>query len=43
MAHAVLPNSSAREEWLFAGIIDRALHHWGHVPALDGWPGVHGS
>ena len=36
MARAVLPNSSARAVWLFAGIIDRALHHWGHVPALDG-------
>ena len=39
MARAVLPNPSARVEWLFAGIIDRALHHWGHVPALDGGPG----
>ena len=39
MARAVLPNPSARAEWLFAGIIDRALHHWGHVPALDGGPG----
>ena len=28
------PNPSARAEWLFAGIIDRALHHWGHVPLL---------
>ena len=34
MARAVLPNPSARAEWLFAGIIDRALHHWGHVPLL---------
>ena len=33
MARAVHPNPSARAEWLFAGIIDRALHHWGHVPA----------
>ena len=41
MANAVLPNPSARAEWLFAGIIDRALHHWGHVPALDGGPGDH--
>ena len=41
MARAVLPNPSARAEWLFAGIIDRALHHWGHVPALDGGPGDH--
>ena len=37
-ARAFLPNPSARAEWLFAGIIDRALHHWGHVPALDGGP-----
>ena len=39
-ARAVLPNPSARVGWLFTGIIDRASHHWGHVPALDG-PGVH--
>ena len=39
MARAVLPNLSARAEWLVAGVIDRALHHWGHVPALDGGPG----
>ena len=24
-------NRLARAEWLFGGIIDRALHHWGHV------------
>ena len=41
MARAVLPNPSARGEWLFAGIIDRVLHHWGHVPALDGGRGDH--
>ena len=41
MARAVLPNPSARADWLFAGIIDRALHHWGHVPSLDGGPGDH--
>ena len=41
MAGAVLPNPSARAEWLFAGIIDRALHRWGHVLALDGGPGEH--
>ena len=39
MARAVLPNLSARAEWLFASIMDRALHHWGHVPPLDGGPG----
>ena len=39
MARAVLPIASARAEWLFAGIIDRALHHWGDVLALDGGPG----
>ena len=38
MARAVLTNQSARAEWLCAGIIDRALHHWEHVPALDGGP-----
>ena len=36
MTRAVLPNPSARAEWLLAGIIDRALHHWGHVSPLDG-------
>ena len=41
MARAVLPNPSVLAEWLFAGIIDRALHHWGHVPTLDGGPGNH--
>ena len=41
MARAVLPIPSARAEWLFAGIIDRALHNWRHVPALDGGPGDH--
>ena len=41
VARAVLPNPSARTEWLFAGIIDRALHHWKHVPALDGGIGDH--
>ena len=28
-------------EWVFACTIDRALLHWGHVPALDGGPGDH--
>ena len=41
MASAVLPNLSAQAERLIAGIIDRALHHWGQVPALDGGPGDH--
>ena len=41
MARAVLPNPSARAMWLFAGIIGAALHHRGHVPALDGGSGVH--
>ena len=40
MARAVLPNPSARTEWPFAGIIDRAFHHW-DVPALDLGPGDH--
>ena len=39
MTRAVLPNPWARAEWLLAGIIDRVLHHWGHVPPLDGGPG----
>ena len=41
MPRTVLPNHSARAEWLFAGVIDRPLHHWGRVPALDGGPGDH--
>ena len=41
MTRAVLPNPSARAEWLLAGIIDRALHHWGHVLPLDGGLGDH--
>ena len=41
MTQAVLTNPSARADWLFAGIIDRALNHWGHVPPLDGGPGDH--
>ena len=41
VARAVLANPSARAEWLFASVIDRALHYWGHVPALDGGPGDH--
>ena len=36
MTLAVLPYPSARDEWLFASIIDRAMNHWGHVPLLDG-------
>ena len=34
MTRAVLPNPSALAEWLFAGIIDRALHHRDHFPPL---------
>ena len=41
MARAVLPHHSARAELLFAGIIDRALHHLGQVPTLDGGLGDH--
>ena len=41
MTRAVLPNPSARAEWLLAGIIDRALHHWGHVLLVDGGVGDH--
>ena len=32
---AVLPNPSAREEWLLAGLEDRALRHWARAPPLD--------
>ena len=41
MTRAFLPNPSARAERLLAGIIDRAVHHWGDAPPLDGGPGDH--
>ena len=41
MIRAVLPNPSARAQWLFARIIDRALHHWSHVLPLDSGIGDH--
>ena len=41
MTRAVLPNPSARAEWLLASIIDGALRHWGHVPPLHGGIGDH--
>ena len=37
---AALPNPTARE-WLLAGIIDRALHHWVNVPPFDCGIGDH--
>ena len=36
MTRAVLPNPSARAEWLLAGIIHRAVNHWCHLRPLDG-------
>ena len=36
MTRAILPNPSARDEWLLAGLIDRALNHWGAALPLDG-------
>ena len=36
MLRAVLPYSSARAEWLLAGITDRALGRWACAPPLDG-------
>ena len=38
VTRAVLPNPSARAEWLLARIIDRAVHHRGYAPPLDGGP-----
>ena len=35
MTQAVLPNPSARAEWLLARIIDRALSHWARALPLD--------
>ena len=34
MTRAVLPNPSARAEWLLAGIIGRDLSHWAQAPPL---------
>ena len=34
MTWAVLPNPSARAEWLLAGVIDGALHHWGQCTQI---------
>ena len=36
MTRAVLPNPSARAEWLLAGLIDTAASHWVRAPPLDG-------
>ena len=36
MTCAVLPHPSTRAEWLLAGMIDIAVHHWGCAPPLDG-------
>ena len=36
MTRAVLPNISAREQWLLAGLKDRAACHWTRAPPLDG-------
>ena len=33
---AVLPHTSARAEWLLAGLIDRVASHWTRAPPLDG-------
>ena len=36
MSRTVLPNTSARDQWLLAGLIDRATSHWARAPPLDG-------
>ena len=36
MTRAVLPNPSARAEWLLASLKDRPLSHWVRAPPLDG-------
>ena len=36
MTRAVLLIPSVRAEWLLAGLIGRALNHWGHALPLDG-------
>ena len=39
MTRAVLPNPSARAEWLLPGLTDRTLNHWARAPPLDGGDG----
>ena len=39
MTRAVFPKPSARAEWLFAGLIDRAVNHWARAHPLDGGDG----
>ena len=41
MARAALPDPSAREEWLFVGIIDRSCTTGDMSSLLDGGPGDH--
>ena len=41
MTRAFLPNPSAPTEWLFAGFLDRAVHHWEHAHLFDGGIGQH--
>ena len=37
MTRAVLPNTSAREQWLLAGLKDRATNLWARTPhSVDG-------
>ena len=36
MNRAVLPNTSAREQWLLAGLVDRTTNHRARAPLLDG-------
>ena len=36
MTRAVLPNTTAREQWLLAGPADRTTDHWARTPPLDG-------
>ena len=36
MTRAILPNPSARAEWLLANLIDRAVSHRVRAPPLDG-------
>ena len=36
MTRAVLPNTSAREQWLVAGLVDRTTNHCARGPPLDG-------
>ena len=36
MTRAGVPSTSAREQWLLAGLVDRTTNHWAQALPLDG-------